>query len=111
MRRTASAPDCRRARVGASRLVFSRDFAKDARPASVSSPGLRFTLEARVDHPRDLRGVHFVPVLLARERDRDDLLALAEHELLVHRHPEAVLAHAAGEPLHAALVDFLEVLA
>src|SRR4051812_10149312 len=111
MRRTASAPAWRRSRVEPSREIFSRDLANAASPASVSPPGSRFTLQPRVHDARDLRAVHFVLVLRAREEDRDDLLALAEHELLVDGHPEGVLADGAGEPLHPALVDLLEVLA
>src|SRR5690242_5658689 len=100
MRRTASAPACRRVRAEESRVTVSRDLAKAASPASVSPPGSSFTLEARIHQARDLAGVDLVAVLLAREGDRDDLLALAEEELLVHRHPEGVLADVAGEPLH-----------
>src|SRR5215218_4642194 len=100
MRRTASAPACRRARVDESRVTLSRDLAKAASPASESPPGSSFTLQARFHQACDLRAVHFVAVGLAREQDRDDLLALAEHELLVHGHPESVFADVAGEPLH-----------
>src|SRR6185503_13727026 len=111
MRRTASAPAWRRERSEGSRVTFSRDLAKAASPASVSPPGSTFTLQARLDDARDRGGVRFVLVLLAREGDRDDLLGLAEEELVGRREPEGVLADHPGDEFRAALVDLFQVLA